>query len=68
MLFELALRRGKRGVQNRIGIGGRFPVGGVSQLAAHHQLFAWLSLVWIAWTDFYVFLVASGRLTDPKIF
>ena len=40
----------------------------LTPLNKHHQLFAWLSLVWIAWTDFYVFLVASGRLTDPKIF
>jgi hypothetical protein len=37
----------------------------VSELNAHHQLWAWVSLVWIAWADFYVWLVASGRLTDP---
>jgi hypothetical protein len=33
-----------------------------------HQLFAWLSLIWIAGTDFYVYLVAGGHLTDPKFF
>ncbi len=40
----------------------------VTPLNQRHQLFAWLSLVWIAWTDFYVFLVASGHLTDPRFF
>jgi hypothetical protein len=40
----------------------------VSPLNAHHQLFAWLSLVWIAWTDFYVYLVATGALHDPRFF
>ena len=40
----------------------------VTRLNEHHQLFAWLSLVWIAFTDFYVWLVASGTIHDPRIF
>ncbi len=39
----------------------------VSPLNAHHQLFAWLSLFWIAWTDFYVYLVSSGVIHDPRL-
>jgi hypothetical protein len=37
-------------------------------LNKHHQLFAWLSLVSIVVTDFYVYLVASGAFNDPRIF
>ena len=37
-------------------------------LNPHHQLFAWLSLFWIAFTDFYVWLVASGTIHDPRLF
>jgi hypothetical protein len=40
----------------------------ITPLNAHHQLFAWLSLVWIGWTDFYVYLVATGTLHDPRFF
>jgi hypothetical protein len=37
-------------------------------LNEHHQLMAWLSLIWIAWTDFYIYLVASGTIHDPRFF
>ena len=40
----------------------------VTPLNAHHQLFAWLSLIWIAWTDLYVYLVATGTFHDPRFF
>lgn len=40
----------------------------VSPLNAHHQLFAWMSLIWIAFTDFYIYLVASGTIHDPRFF
>ena len=40
----------------------------VSPLNARHQLFAWLSLVWIAWTDLYVYLVATGHIHDVRFF
>ena len=31
---------------------------------ARHMLFAWLSLGWVAFTDFYILLVSSGTITD----
>ena len=40
----------------------------VSIINPHHMLYAWLSLVWIAFTDFYVYLVASGTIHDPRFF
>jgi len=40
----------------------------VTPLNQHHQLFAWVSLGWIAWTDFYVYLVATGTIHDPRFF
>jgi hypothetical protein len=38
----------------------------VTPLNEHHQLFAWLSLFWVAFTDFYVWLVATGTIHDPR--
>ena len=38
------------------------------RLNPHHQLYAWMSLIWIAFTDFYVWLVASGTIHDPRFF
>lgn len=40
----------------------------VSRLNARHMQLAWVSLVFVALTDLYVALVASGTLTDPKLF
>ncbi|HXZ82754.1 MAG TPA: hypothetical protein VED84_03265 [Acidimicrobiales bacterium] len=37
------------------------------RLNPHHQLFAWLSLFWIAFSDLYIWLVASGAIHDPRI-
>jgi hypothetical protein len=37
---------------------------GVSKLNAHHMLLAWLSLVWIAVADLYIWLVSNGTITD----
>jgi hypothetical protein len=39
-----------------------------SRLNEHHQLFAWLSLIWIGVTDFYVFLITSNAFHDPRFF
>jgi len=39
----------------------------VSVLNRQHMQWAWASLVWIAFTDFYVYLVAAGHLTDPRV-
>jgi len=36
----------------------------LSVLNRHHMFFAWASLLWIMATDFYIWLVASGHLTD----
>ena len=33
-------------------------------LNERHMLFAWLSLVWVAFTDFYIYLVSSGTIRD----
>ena len=32
----------------------------------NHRLFAWASLIWIAFTDVYIRLVANGNITDPN--
>ena len=40
----------------------------VTPLNAKHMNFAWASLIFVALTDVYVRLVASGALTDYKIF
>ena len=40
----------------------------VTPLNAKHMNFAWASLVFVALTDIYVRLVASGALTDYKLF
>ena len=36
----------------------------VSVLNKRHQLFAWLSLIWVGLTDIYVRLVSSGVIID----
>jgi hypothetical protein len=38
-----------------------------SALNANHMLFAWLSLFSVGFADFYVWMVASGRITDWRI-
>lgn len=40
----------------------------VSQLNEHHQLWAWLSLFSVGFTDFYVRCVASGMFPDYVLF
>jgi hypothetical protein len=39
-----------------------------SALNAKHMQIAWASLIFVALTDVYVRLVASGTITDPKLF
>jgi hypothetical protein len=41
---------------------------GVSVLNRNHMLWAWLSLFSVALADFYVWMAASGRWADPRIF
>ncbi|MEK7682028.1 MAG: succinate dehydrogenase [Chloroflexota bacterium] len=40
----------------------------VSRLNARHPVFAWCSLVWVAFSDLYIRLVATGAITDLRIF
>ena len=40
----------------------------LSKLNARHMQIAWVSLVWVAFTDIYIRLVASGTITDLKFF
>jgi hypothetical protein len=40
---------------------------GASALNRHHMLWAWTSLFMVAFADFYVWMVASGRWIDPRI-
>lgn len=40
----------------------------VSKLNEHHQLWAWLSLFSVGFTDFYVRCVASGVFSDIRLF
>ena len=41
---------------------------GVSRLNTNHMAWAWASLVWVASTDYYVRLVATGAITDVRFF
>jgi hypothetical protein len=40
----------------------------VSRFNARHAAIAWVSLVWVAWTDLYVRLLANGVFRDLRIF
>jgi hypothetical protein len=40
----------------------------VSRLNARHMQFAWISLFGVALADFYVFLLATGTISDPRFF
>jgi hypothetical protein len=41
---------------------------GTTKLNEHHMFWAWTSLVMVAFADFYVWMVASGRISDWVIF
>ena len=41
---------------------------GVSRLNANHMKFAWVSLFSVAFADFYVFLLATGTISDLRFF
>ncbi|MCW2712994.1 MAG: integral rane protein [Frankiales bacterium] len=40
----------------------------VSRLNTSHMKYAWISLVFVAFTDFYVRLLATGAFDDPRFF
>jgi len=37
---------------------------GASWLNERHMAFAWFSLIWVAFTDFYIYLVSTGTIRD----
>jgi hypothetical protein len=41
---------------------------GVSQINKHHMFWAWTSLFMVGFTDFYIWMVATGRIVDMRIF
>ena len=41
---------------------------GVSALNKNHMLWAWTSLFMVGFADFYVWMAASGRITDVRLF
>ncbi|MGP3972963.1 hypothetical protein ACTWQF_02810 [Streptomyces sp. 8N114] len=42
--------------------------GWVGKLNERHMLLAWASLLSVALADFYVYLLATGTITDPQLF
>ena len=40
----------------------------VTKLNQRHMLFAWMSLFWVGFSDFYVRMVSMGVFTDYRIF
>ena len=40
----------------------------VSKQNARHMQYAWVSLLGVAFADFYVFLLATGTISDPRFF
>ena len=42
--------------------------GLVSKLNARHMQYAWISLFTVAFADFYVFLLATGTISDLRFF
>jgi len=40
----------------------------VTRLNERHMLYAWISLAWVAFTDLYVRLVATGTIYDVRLF
>ena len=41
---------------------------GATRLNEHHMLLAWMSLFAVTLADFYVWMVASGRIHDVELF
>jgi hypothetical protein len=40
----------------------------VSRLNGRHALWAWVSLFSVALTDFYIYLLAKGTISDVRFF
>lgn len=72
-LYSLSCHSCRHTIGGRLNHFSRHPVRyrawtWVSRLNAYHMQFAWASLIFVALTDAYVRLVASGTITDPRLF
>jgi hypothetical protein len=72
-LYSLSCHSCRHAVGGRINHFSKHPVRyrmwtWVSRLNAHHMKFAWVSLLWVAFADLYVSLVASGAISDLRLF
>ncbi len=72
-LYSLSCHSCRHIVGGRLKHFSRHPVrfkfwGVVSKLNSKHMQIAWCSLVFVALTDLYVRLVASGTISDPRFF
>jgi hypothetical protein len=72
-LYSLSCHSCRHIVGGRINNFSRHPLrykawGLVSTLNGRHMQYAWASLFSVAFADFYVFLLATGTITDLRFF
>ncbi len=72
-LYSLSCHSCRHIVGGRLKHFSRHPIrfkfwGVVTKLNSRHMQLAWASLIFVALTDLYVRLVASGTITDPRFF
>jgi hypothetical protein len=72
-LYSLSCHSCRHIVGGRLNAFSRHPVRyrfwtAVSRLNAHHMRWAWISLFGVAFTDLYVFLLATDTITDLRFF
>ncbi|MEJ7726738.1 MAG: hypothetical protein WKH47_06945 [Actinomycetes bacterium] len=72
-LYSLSCHSCRNSVGGRINNFSKHPVRywawtQVSKMNAYHMQIAWVSLVWVALSDLYVRLLASGTITDLRFF
>jgi hypothetical protein len=74
-LYTVSCHSFRHLVGGRLDIFSRTPLGQlryrmwswVTALNEHHMFWAWTSLFGVAFADFYVWMVASGRITDIRL-
>ncbi len=72
-LYSLSCHSCRHAIGGRLNHFSRHPIRykawtWVSRLNHSHPQFAWISLFGVALTDFYVYLLASGAISDPRFF
>jgi hypothetical protein len=72
-LYSLSCHSCRHAVGGRINSFSRHPLRYrawtlVSRLNARHMQYAWISLFGVAFADLYVFLLATGTISDPRFF